>query len=245
MRERLPPRHPKDSHSLRAVTRLVFAVRLLDAVTGERPLATPPLKIDRFGTPTATNRSGFHLFLDRSDDGSPAAWLDEEFTLTVGPHPFYRTELVTVSVSDDPSQNEDVRVVSPSFPALELTLVPTTAYPVRPWDTVVRGQVSLPPSGPDGERVPVENATLSFDGLVTVDDVDYSTVSTETGEYVLCVPDADAVTVAVVEGVPRVRVDGADPIITVEHPEFAAANDPEQEPVFAGRPTRWDVPLTE
>lgn len=245
MRDRLPPRHSKDALSRRAVTRLGFAVRLVDAVTGDRPSATPPIRTDRFGKPSATNRRGFHLFLERPDADPSAGPATDEFTLTVGPHPFYRPEQVTVRVSDEPpAADEEVRVVAPSAPALELTLLPTTAYPVQPWQTVVRGRVTGPPPTPGGERPPVADATLSFDGLASVGGVDYTARSTDTGEFLLCVPPAENVTVATVEGVPRVRVDDADPVLVVDHPDLVAANDPEQQPVTTGRTTRWDVPLT-
>lgn len=240
MRDPSTARHPKDALSRRAVTRLAVAVRLVDAVTGERPPITPPIRTDLFGKPQATNQHEFHLFLDRPDAAAP----EEDITLTVGPHPFYRLEEVTVRVSSDPpAAGEDVRVVSPSFPAIELTLVPTTAYPVAPGQTVVRGQVYRPSPGSDSERIPVEDATLSFDGLASVDGTDYTTRSTRTGEYVLCIPEVETVTVPMVQGVPRVLVGGANPVIAVDHPTLVAANDPERQPVTAGRTTRWDVPL--
>lgn len=245
MRDPSTARHPKDALSRRAGTRLALAVRLVDAVTGERPPVTPPIRTDLLGKPQATNQHGFHLFLDRPDADPPEEDLPaEDVTLTVGPHPFYHPEEVTVRVSSDPpAAGEDVRIVSPSFPAIELTLLPTTAYPVKPGQTVVRGQVYRLSPDPDGERIPVEDATLSFDGLASVDGTDYTTRSTSTGEYVLCIPESETVTVSVVQGVPRVLVGGANLAITVDHPTLVAANDPDRQPVTAGRTTRWDVLL--
>ncbi|MFC6724136.1 hypothetical protein ACFQE1_07065 [Halobium palmae] len=226
-------RHPKAVLSRKAVTRLAFAVRLVDLVTGDRPLSTPPIETDLLGVPKTVNRSGFHLFVDVEQP-------DEDFLLTVGPHRLYHGETVSVRISPDPpAAGEDVRVVSPSFPALELTLSPTTEYPFQPWHTVVRGHVYQRPPTPDGDRVPVPDATLSVDG------VDVETRSTPTGEYVLCFPETEAVTVDVVEGIPRLLVGNADPVIEVDHPQLETVNDKEQRPVSAGRSTRWDIALEE
>lgn len=190
-------------------TRVSLAVVLVDAFTGGRPRGDPSVSID--GTPAdpVLNASGYHVFVDLDLAG--------DVTVSVDGGAYYA----------DP---EDKTETVPAADSVEFELVPTPTYPFPPGTSLVRGRV-LDETGAEASRV--------ADAHVRVDDIDRPTTTTSDGEYVVCFAGADPVSIVRDGDTWFVRVNGADPTITVEADGLGSRSI--TEPIPAGRTTVVDL----
>lgn len=225
---------------------LSFAVRLVDAFTGDRPEEVT-LSVDPVDAEPVTNQSGYHVFLDLAA---------EELTLTVDGGDAYVDERRHVvldpdaggnSGSDDGSEESPdgvpTHVVTDVSEALAIELTPTPAYAFPTSTTVVRGHVR------DGDGDPVAGAT------VTLREFDPVVETTETGEFAVWAPVSaehvvrrDDRRVVVVDGVggnsngaALADGDGTDPTLVVDHPDHGETTEPIE--VAAGTRTVHHVTL--
>ena len=170
-------------------TVLSLAVRLVDVVTGDRPLGSPSVGVVVPGSgllqPTAVNDSGYWLFLDADLPPDP---LD----LAIGGGDHYADDRIEVS-----------RPVG-AAPAVRVELAPAPQYSFGRGATLVRGAVVDAAGNGVG------------DAVVTVQGLDRRTRTNGNGEFVLFLGD-QAVDEDPVTGDRWIVVDDADPVVEVDH----------------------------
>lgn len=139
----------------RHVTRLSFAVRLLDDYSGETPVGRVDVSLKgRGGEKPVKNLSSYHLFLDLPGD------------------------TYTVRVRSDHYFDEDSGIIEqakldPVEPVVEMILKPNPTYPFPPGATLIRGMVR------DSAGKAVSGAR------VMVREMCVESSTTEKGEFVL------------------------------------------------------------
>ena len=139
----------------RHVTRLSFAVRLLDDYSGETPVDRVDVSLkERGGEKPVKNLSSYHLFLDLPGD------------------------TYTVRVRSDHYFDEDSGIIEqakldPVEPVVEMILKPNPTYPFPPGATLIRGMVR------DSAGKAVSGAR------VMVREMCVESSTTEKGEFVL------------------------------------------------------------
>jgi hypothetical protein len=201
---------------------LAFAVRLVDAFTGDQPRDGVTVETDRSDVTPVRNASGYVCFLDVDADA---------VTMTIDGGDRYVDERRRVRLdeeADDGTPGGDrasadadppVSVVSDPSEPVVVELSPTPAYGFPDTTTVVRGHVM------DEDEEPVGGARVSlreFDPVVE---------TTASGEYALWVPvnathvrSREDRSVVVVDGLTdagRAAADGGpgtDPTLVVSHP---------------------------
>lgn len=187
-------------------TRVSLAIKLVDAVTGKRPVGSPTVRVGNSDADPVVTPSGYRVFLDL-DPGTVSVTVD-------GGTRYLDTRRDSVSVVDVSAPDTDVDPSDPAtLPVAEVSLLPSPAYQFPPGTTRVRGHVS--DSGGD----PVSGAAVSIRGL------DYTSETNASGEFALFVPDVTADDVVAEGGRKLVQVEGDDPVIEVEHPSLGTTSD--------------------
>lgn len=179
--------------------RLSLAVKLVDAVTGGRPVGDPTVRIDGVDAEPVENPSGYRVFSDLPADTA---------TLVVdGGDPYVDVARPDVAVVDLAAPGTDVDPTDPeSLPVETVELQPAPAYRFPAGTTRVRGHVR------DAQGNPVDGATVSVRHL------DRAMATGPDGEFVLFFdPSADD-DVSVSGG--GVEVTGSDPTLVAAHPDL-------------------------
>lgn len=191
-------------------THLTLAVRLEDAFTGNQPVGDPQLTARDVETDPVVNPSGYHLFLDLPD---------EPLTLLVDGGDRY----LDVERTVDPTDHDP--------PAIDLELMPSTAYRFPAGATLLRGVVRE-----DGTGDPIPDATVSLLGT------DRETVTDAAGRFVLFITGITADDIGLTDDDEEVvQIDGDDPVLEATHPEHEAAT--ASKPVVEGSTVKYEIIL--
>jgi len=184
-------------------TTLSLAVRLVDVYTGGQPTGTPRVRIDGVDATPVKTRSGYHVFLDLVPD-----------TVTVavdGGEQYLDTRRNDVPLYDPTDPDTDLDPSDPeTLPVVELPLKPSPAYQFQAGATRLRGRVLGPNGDPvDGAEVTLRvrdrsargtNGSAGNDRTATDTEdsslIERSTLTTASGEFVLCLGVADSPAVA-------------------------------------------------
>lgn len=192
-----------------------FAVRVVDAFTGDEPEVQPAVTLAGRGETPVTNPSGYHVFTNLSA---------ERVELVVDGGELYFDESRTVVLDDEDADHEETVVLPDRSTPVRIELVPTPSFPFDDGTTLVAGHVETE----DGE--PVAGATVS------VETFDARTTTTESGEYVLPLPvgsddvvktDGRTLVTAAGGGNGRAVANGgyATPTLEVSHPDHGSVTE--------------------